>query len=412
MYWNRRRTVAGSSVAALGLAALFAWWLVGHQPGSVAYDPNRPTSVLTPTFTASYQSAGGRPLTTVVMHQELLVVPRALPAWARKKLVAAVGPGSLRPRQWIWTTGGPLWHAWGRMAIPGIYRIEVRQIEPVSGVSRNLLEAWAKTAHQWARPRYRLSQAVWSLPSVKTVRLSLRLGLTKDLANQVPAGGSVVVLRGTGQMLAEVSSPLNRAIFWQPHPVGLGLVPPLLVQAMDSPKIFSGLSAGSGTALLGTVADRWGAASISRALSRIGIKPGRVLPGQPVLNPRAPNPSAAVLTSGQSLWATPLELARAYLLFVHKGLVPSVTMQNRVVSKPVRGVPVVASSTSLQTVDKLMPQIMTNGLAFQVWRPDGNFAVAYTLSKNGTVVVAEGSASGNIVQIVHSVGLWQMRSQH
>ncbi|MDA8193932.1 MAG: hypothetical protein M0Z53_08040 [Thermaerobacter sp.] len=381
-------------VLVAGLGATAGIWL-GVQ--SVADGPpwQRPLRLLQPIPVARLLSAGGEALWTSRRVRVVAVVPGQMPTWARRML----------PRRLRQVTEG-LWTAppagWVDSAVAGIHTISVNLPYPVTGVSPTLLAVAARGAGAWRTAAVVPQPGAWQPRVAGEKSTSLQLRLVHRVSGAIPSGGVAIVLGGQGQILAAEANPSGRGMIWQPYPAGLTLIPPLLAQALVAPSLLAGMKTSTGLPLLTGLADRWGGAAVNRALARLGLGRGMAIPGQPVPNPALPSASPLEMSFGRALWATPLEVARAYLPFVDGGALPAVSTTAPSSARQAPATPV-ATVHALSTVSGSLPEIVAGPLRFRVWRPAGSFAVAFTGQAHGLVVVAAGPATARFLSLLKTV---------
>lgn len=375
------------------------FWLWGRPPA----DSQAWRRAVTGPFgiDAILESASGAPLVQERAISAVVVVPARMAPWARLKLPETLA----RKPEGLWLSPPP---AWLGSRIAGVHTVKVQILQPLNGLSPRYLTIAAQETGRYGPLVFRpsISGKTWAAATKAPVRLALSLGLSRALSKTLGAGGSVLAVTGQGQIVALASNPWGRGIFWRPHPAGLALVPPLLAEALDHPEIFSGLSVSDGPRLLELVAKRWGASAIAQALDRAGIGKGSSLIGQPAANPPLAHPATTLMTSGQALWVTPEEVARAYIPFIDNGLTPMLTAGGAVSPTVAANRPLLATPSSLALVRETLPVLIAGGIRFRVWRPDSNFAVALTRTHGGLVVVAEGPADRQIPWIIQDAAHW------
>lgn len=404
MRWNRRTMIGGSSAVlliALGMVAVMT-----------LRTPHRPTVWTAPVAVSTAQlvdpafSRGGRALTHGHIESAYVVQPQRLPSWAKRRIGAVTSKALMQRSAFLWIVSPAQYKAWHGMSVSGLEAARVEVISANKGVPKSLLTLWAHQHQAYSRGPWHLKGRVWvaSAPP-KALHLSVSSGLTRALTTGLPDGGLALVVNKGGQILAEASNPSDQGLGWQPHPAGMAMVPPLLAEALDKPKVFSGLSEGQGTKLLAKVSSAWGGKDIVQGLKRLGLGTPPTMADQPVANPQLPTPATDVMTEGHALWVNAYEVAGAYLPFADDGLATPLTLgttSRRTETSQSRSL--VASSKSLVSVRDTLPKITAGGVAFRVWRPDGNYAIG--ISHGGDVVVIEGPATAHTVSILHEVGRW------
>lgn len=398
---ERRRGLVEQLTATVlwGLAAVAGWLIV--RPGADVA-PALPVVAAHVALADRVTGPGGTPLTRAVAEPALMVVPSRLPPFMRAQLAERVGRGLLRRPRFLWRGRSALFDSARGWNLPGLTPVRVLVNEPVPGLSPALLQA-ATAPGDWKAGPWRLDHGVWQLPGGR-VTVAYRLDLARVLFPAVGPGGSVAVVDGAGRLLAAEANPVGRELFWQPRPVGLALIPPIMAQAMDHPELFRNLSVGQ--ASLGTLASRWGNGSIRSALSELGVG-APSLAGQPVANPPLPTMSPAVLSAGRALWATPLEVARAYLIFLSGGETPPITLDASPRSVPLSDRPLVATADSTDQVYGALPTVVAGRVTFRVWRPAASdYAVCLVRGRPGVVMVVEGTATRNLLTLAGTLGRW------
>lgn len=400
MQWDRRVALGSSATVAI-LAALSVWYVFGRTPPQITY-LRKPTYASSPLFSGAAMGDLGIPLTTKVLEPALVVVPSELPAWARAQIEHQLGASLMRQTQFIWDGHSALFQKARGWAITGLYPATVKTWTPVLGMSRTVLQA-AAGATQYTRGPLTLKGSDWSIPVVREEKLAWNLALTRSLQPLLGTGGVVAVIDGQGQLMTLSGNPSDRGLAWQPHPVGLGLVPCLMAEALAEPRLLNEVK--NGQNMLKQLSDAWGSSKIQRALQRLGLGAPQSIKGQPVTNPPLPHPSPEVMSQGHALWATPLEMARAYLPFIRHGAIAPITpyLATQAIEP---GQPLVAPPSTLLEVTRGLPILVMGGIRFSVWRPDGNFAVAYTATDGGLIVVVEGPATNNTIALIHAAGVW------
>ena len=408
MLRNRRIKVSSSAagVAALILAGL--WYTMMRVPATKTFRI-APSVVSHPLFIGPLFGASGQPLLARKQVPALMVVPDQLPTWVRQDLVGHVSPKLMKQSQFLWNGSSNLFRRARGWSVSGLYPVTLQEWVPGVGVSWSLAKSWGEAHGQYGVAQLNPDHGVFS-PAAKTVaeRLAWSASLSQRAMSLVPSGGIFAAVDGQGRVRTLLANPSQRAIAWNPRPLGLGLVPALTAEALGSPKIL--LSVKGSSDLLGQLATAFGPSKIKQGLLALGMGSASSLAGQPIKNPTLPQISASVMSQGHALWATPLELARAYLPFIRHGLLPQLTAS--LVPEPLQthGVPLVANSSNLTEVAQALPTVMVNGQKFSVWRPAGNFAVAFTESHGGMVLVAEGSATDTLLALVHVVGIWMQKN--
>lgn len=408
MVWNRRVKVGASA----GLATIVmagAWYLSSRTPATKTFSMT-PTSLAHPIVDRTLKGGSGQPLLNQHRVAALMVVPDQLPAWVRQDLKGHVRGSLLKDRQFLWNGSSILFKKAQGWSVTGIYPTTLMEWVAASGMSPRLVAAWANIHGEYSSGPVLPQNGtfVLSTPRSKSDRLAWSQKLTRQVGHFVKSGGAVAVIDGEGRLRTLMANPGQRGIGWEPRPVGLGLVPPLTAQALGSQGILLKIKGSAN--LLGQLAGAWGANRITRGLRRLGIGTKITLLGQPVDNPALPKASTTVMSQGHALWATPLEIARAYLPFVQQGLLPKLTASANPPPVKTEGLPLVASPADLSQVASVLPKVMVGGLKFSVWRPDGNFAVAFSDADGGIVIVAEGPATNSILQLVHVVSGWMHQS--
>lgn len=408
MSWDRRIKVGSSAagVAALILAGL--WYTVMRVPVAKTFRM-APSIVSHPIFTRPLLGSDGLPLLVRKQVSGLMVVPGQLPDWARHDLVGHVSPGLMKQSQFLWNGTSKLFGRARGWSVPGLYPVTLEEWVPGGGVSRGLIESWAQAHGQYGVARLMPDHGVF-IPAAQAAgeRLAWSASLSQQSLSLLPSGGIFAAVDGQGRVRTLLADPSQRGIAWEPRPVGLGLVPALTAEALGSQNIL--LSVKGSSDLLGQLATAWGSTKIKQGLLALGMGSATSLSGQPIKNPPLPRAASSVMSQGHALWATPLELARAYLPFIRKGLLPPLTAGQVPETLETHGVPLVATASDLTEVARALPTVMVNGQIFSVWRPNGNFAVAFTQSHGGMVLVAEGSATNTLLALVHVVGIWMQKN--
>lgn len=401
MKWDRR-VIMGSSAALAILAAVGVWMVFSRLPASPSYS-SLPSYASSPVLVRKIVGPQNVPLTRPYHRPALVVVPRLLPDWAKREIEHQVGVTMMHRRQFIWDGISQLFVQARHWAIPGLYPFSIAEYQPTPGISTNTLMLVQSSTPVYSKGPFFLNQRQWNVKQQSPVSTSLSITLSRKLKPLIPNGGVLAAINGRGQIRMVASNPSNRHISWQPRPVGLGLVPPLIAEAMAEPQLLKQRAHESD--ILEQLGKDWGGKKIQQALIRLGLDRGVSVSGQLVKNPGLPKPSSLVLSEGHALWATPLEVARAYLPFVDQGELPSLTI------KPVPttfggGQPLVAPVSTLNAVTKFLPTVVTSGIRFSVWRPDSNYAIAYTSMDHGLVLVAGGPATSHIIALIHETAVW------
>ncbi len=401
MKWNRQ-VVIGSSAALAILAALGIWMVFFRLPGSPSYS-SVPSFASSPVLSRQIVGQQDLRLTRSYHRPALVVVPKLLPDWAQREIKHQVGARLMHRRQFIWDGTSPLFVQARHWAISGLYPTLIAAYQPAPGMSAAALMLVESSAPVYSKGPFFLNQGLWGVKQQRPVSTSLSIALSRKLEPLIPNGGVLAAINGQGQIRMVASNPSNRHISWQPRPVGLGLVPPLIAEAMTNPQLLKQVAHGSD--VLGQLGTDWGGRKIQQALMRLGVDSGVSVLGQLVKNPALPKPSPLVLSEGHALWATPLEVARAYLPFLNQGELPSLTINSATTHFGV-GRPLAAPEGTLTAVTQFLPTVVTSGIRFSVWRPDGNYAVAYTSLDHGLVLVAGGPATSNIIAVIHEAAVW------
>ncbi len=408
MVWDRRVQLVSSGAGIVAMLAVGAWYMAHLAPPSKTFSLS-PTTLVHPILDQPLLGFDGQPLVTQRRIPALVVVPGQLPKWAQQDLKDQVTPSLMKQKQLLWDGSSSLFAKARKWSVSGLYPVTLLAWVPVTGVSSQLIEAWGKSRGDYSTGPVMPRNGVFrSTVPVHAARLAWSTRLSQQLLPLVKSGGSLAVIDGSGRIRTLLASPNHRGIAWEPRPVGLGLVPPLTAEALGSQGILLKIK-GTGD-LLGQLAGAWGSRHISQGLKRLGLGSKTTLIGQPVKNPPLPRPSTSVMSQGRALWATPLEIGRAYLPFIRQGLLPQLTAS--AVPSPLRvhGVPLVSAAVDLNQVASVLPMVMVDGVKFFVWRPDGNYAVAFTQDDGGVVLVTAGPATQSIVDLVHVLAGWMHQS--
>lgn len=408
MSWDHRIKVGSSAAGAAVLILAGIWYTVMRVPVTKTFRMT-PSVVSHPVFTRSLVGSSGQSLLVLNKVSGLMVVPDQLPGWVQKDMGGHVNPGLMKQPQFLWNGTSKLFTRARSWSVPGLYPVMIEEWVPRAGVSRSLLKSWAEAHGQYSVAQFRPDHGVFRLPSQPPgQRLAWSASLSQQVLSLLPSGGIFAAVDGQGRVRTLLAHPSHRGIAWEPRPVGLGLVPTLTAEALGSQKIL--LSIRGSSDLLGQLASAWGSTKIENGLLAMGMGSATSLSGQPVKNPPLPKAGVSVMSQGHALWATPLELARAYLPFIRQGLLPQLTAGTVPRHLQAQGVPLVATTSDLTEVADALPTVMVNGQKFFVWRPDGNFAVAFTEAYGGMVLVTEGSATNTILSLVHTVGVWMQKN--
>ncbi len=409
MAWDRRVKVGSSAAGVVALLLAGAWYIFSQAPTPKGFRMT-PTSIAHPLLDRPLEGISGQPLLGQRRVPVLMVVPDQLPGWVRKDLKSHVRPVFLKEHQFLWDGTSVLFNKARGWSVSGLYPTSVLEWVPLAAMSHRLVNAWAKghDGYSVGPLTPQRGMFVWGTPDWTPERLSWSTKLTRLSESVLNSGGALAVIDGEGRVRTLVANPNHRGIAWEPRPVGLGLVPPLTAEALGSQGILLKIKGSSN--LLGQLANAWGAHPIIQGLRLLGMGDPTTLSGQPVQNPPLPKSAVSVMSQGHALWATPLEVARAYLPFVRQGLIPTLTASATPSTLKTQGVPLVATASNLNQVASVLPAVMADGLKFSVWRPDGNFAVAFSQADGGMVVVAEGPATQSILQLVHVVAGWMHQS--
>lgn len=401
MYWTRRAWAATSAAVFVGILAL-SWWMFVRPAAPLPFAQG-PTATVHPVTDVMVFGAGGVRLTQRHWISALVIVPSRLPSWAHKELASRYAPHGHSLEQVIWNGRSSLFHAALQWNIPGLYLTKVQEATARSGVSDTMLAAITE-GRKDSRP---LQWDGRGFAGPKgSIHTTVSDTLMVQLASLLPAGGSLVAVNGSGGLLAQTGSPLGRQISWQPHPVGQALTPVMLAMALNDPHLYQGLPATGGSRLLEELGSRWHTAGIAGALKKLGWDAQETVPGQPVGNPSLPRISTAVMAQGRDLWGTEDEVARAYLPFITGGRVLPIHW----LATPVHGTsghyPPVTQPGTVRQIDAVVPSEVVGGIVFHVWRPDSNFAVAYTSFHQGMVLVLEGLATAETLTAIQRAAVW------
>lgn len=326
-------------------------------------------------------SHGGRDLLSHHQQTVAVVVPKQMPRWA----IHLLPQSARRYREAIWAT---VPQEWIHSGISGVHTVSLRQWVPKFPVSQTLLQTMARSVRQWGHAQAMPANGKWAVSLHGLRKTTVRMRLMQTLEPAMAPDSSIVVINAQGQVLSVQANPVGRKLAWQPRPIGTTLSPLMMAQASSHPSLFKGLTATSGTDVMTQVASRWGGTSIQHAFERLGITSGDVLVGQPVNDPALPSPSPRLMTGAVTVWATPLQVARAYLPFVAHGQIPQLTAVVRHTHTSHRRYRVI-SPTILAEVAGHLPLTVINGVRFRVWRPNGSYAVAFTQQDGGLVVVGD-----------------------
>lgn len=403
MKWDRR-IIMGSSTALAILAAIGIWMVFFRLPASAPGYSSAPSYTSSPVLVREILGQQNARITRPYHRPALVVVPKLLPDWAQREIERQVGVKMMHRHQFIWDGSSQLFLQARHWAIPGLYPLSIDVFKPIVGISQSALMLVENSTPIYSTgPFYLDSGGRWGVKRRSPALTSLSAPLSQKLEPLIPNGGVLAVINGQGQILMVASNPSSRHLSWQPRPVGLGLVPPLIAEAMAEPQLLKQVAHGSD--ILEQLGKDWGGNKIQQALMRLGVESGISIPGQPVKNPALPKPSPLELSEGHALWATPLEVARAYLPFLNQGALLPLTV-NATAIRFANGKPLAAPTGTLNAVTKFLPTVVTNGIRFSVWRPDGNYAVAYTALDHGLVLVAGGAATSNIIGVIHAAAVW------
>lgn len=408
VHWTRRTwTTTTSVMAVIGFLALI-FNLLWRPYTSVPYK-TQAISPLHPAITAIMMDGQGRLLTRMVNQQALVVVPASLPSWAKHELFSRY-PKWPHVAEVLWNGKSAFFHTALGWNIPGLYRVKIQEIVPVPKVPNSLVMAMARAHHDFTQSPWQWTGQGFRVQS-HVIRVTPRLSLMSTLEPVIPSGGSLVILNGQGQLLAQESSPLGRSLSWQPHPLGKTLTPVLLAMALTHPQLFHGLTPQQGPRLLNIIGSRWGSSGIHRALVQLGFGESLTILGQPLTNPPLPKTTVSELSEGTDLWGTSDELARAYLLLVDEGKLPAVSWFFHGKKTNLSQHIVVPASVVAQ-INGVLAKEDIGTIHFNIWRPSNQMAVAYTLSDHGMVIVLQGTAASQTVAIVQQAAVWLSKNNH
>ncbi|WP_053959264.1 hypothetical protein [Sulfobacillus thermosulfidooxidans] len=410
MHWTRRMwTTTTSVMAVVGFLALIFSLL--WRPYTPLPYKTQAISPLHPALNAIMMDTQGHLLTRMVNQEALVVVPSALPSWAKHELLSRY-PELQHVADALWNGQSTFFHTALGWHIDGLYRVQIQEIEPVPQVPVSLVMAMARAHHALTNRPWQWTGQGFRVPS-NIIRVTPRLPLMRALEPVIPSGGSVVILNGQGQLLAQESNPLGRALSWQPHPLGKTLIPVLLAMALNHPQLFRGLTPQQGPRLLNMIGSRWGNIGIHRALLQLGFGQSLTIGGQPVTNPPLPKTTVSVLSEGTDLWGTSDEVARAYLLLVDEGKMPAVSwFLPRKGQGGYLSLHTLVSSSIVSQINGVLPQEDIGMIHFNIWRPSNPIAVAYTSSDHGMVIVLQGTAASQTVAIVQQAAAWLSQNNH
>ncbi|AUW93490.1 MAG: hypothetical protein OWR62_07175 [Sulfobacillus thermotolerans] len=399
MQWTRRKWTTTSAAVLVGMIVL-SWWFLGRPTEPTGFS-SVPTMVTNPVSNIMVMGAHDQPLTTRRWVPALVIVPSRLPAWAQRELSSRYTIKGKRLAQVLWDGHSHFFQEALHWDINGLYPTKLQVVMARHGIPQTFTarvagQAWHNDVVAWNGNGFASPK--------RTIWTTVNPSFINQVASALPGGGSVVAVTGDGGLLGQVGSPAGRAISWQPHPVGQALTPLMMALALMNPHVIKGLSISLPEQVLPSLAQHWGNKGIAHGLKILGWDDQGTLPGQLLPNPPLPHMTSAVMTTGRDLWGTPDEVAHAYLPFITSGrLVP--LHWNVEKATAIRG-PKIVTPQILEEINRAIPTEVVGGIVFHVWRPDANFAIAYTTYHQGMVLVLEGPATAQTLTLVDRAGAW------
>jgi len=381
--WNvaRRPWVLGAAfLLAAGGSMLF--WLTGRPPVGEG-----PTMLSGPgrVATVALVGADGTPLDRWTRRAGIEIFPDRLPRWARTNLRRQIPAAWFRQPEFLWVPSSAVVNNWRRLNVPGVQAATIAQLVPVQGLSSTMWTVLQQQVQGMRPARYRVHGAIWQAPVRETVRVSWDARLARQLTQAIPLGGTIWVEAGQGAIRAAATRPAGRQNLWQPFPAAMGLVPPLLAEALTEPTLWKA------PASLTEIGQRWGRAGLREAFQALHLGPGSTVPGQPVPNPPLPPLSAATLAQGRALWVTVPELVSAYSPFINHGnwMPPTALRVGRLPLSHPRPAP----SGDFRQVLASLPSEVVDGDTVYLWQVGSQGIVAISNGRSRFIAFLSGTAA-------------------
>ncbi|AEJ41500.1 hypothetical protein TPY_3348 [Sulfobacillus acidophilus TPY] len=382
--WNvaRRPWVLGTAfLLAAGGSVLF--WLSGRPSAG-----DGPRSLPGPgrVATVALIGADGTPLDHWTRRAGIEIFPARLPLWARKNLRRQIPAVWFRQPVFLWVPSSAVARTWRRLNVPGVQAATVAQLVPDNDLPSTMWTVLQQEVKGMRSARYRAHGAIWQAPVQATVRVSWDALLARQLTQGIPLGGAVWVEGGQGAIRAAATRPSGRQKLWQPFPADMGLVPPLLAEALTEPTLWKA------PASLTQIGRRWGRSGLREAFQALHLGPGATVTGQPLPNPPLPSLSAATLAQGRALWVTVPELVSAYSPFINQGnWMPPTAL--RVGHLPLSNPRPAPSADFRQVLDSL-PSEVVDGDTVYLWQVGPQGLVAISSGRARFIAFLAGSAAG------------------